>query len=177
MPAPAAEPIQYHIHVVGKWQAPDFHKLRMAAEFLAQNRSNVRATIEGYFEAQYEIRLKKIAGSLGGAFFMCKPSNTLVYAIADDEKALYFANMDRFFEWAEKRFKYEDSTSMLVYKRLANKAQQQNFAKSRRYCQVTFQFGDREAEPVAFELFHKECPRIVNNFLALLQSGKYLGSP
>ncbi len=34
---------------------------------------------------------------------MCKPSNTLVYAIADDEKALYFANMDRFFEWAEKR--------------------------------------------------------------------------
>ncbi len=66
---------------------------------------------------------------------------------------------------------------MLVYKRLANKAQQQNFAKSRRYCQVTFQFGDREAEPVAFELFHKECPRIVNNFLALLQSGKYLGSP
>eukprot|EP00392_Amoebophrya_sp_AT5.2_P002396 g2401.t1 len=175
----ASEPIQYHLKVVGKWQAPDFQKLRAAAEFLATTRSNVKATIEGYFETQYEMRLKKIAHELGGPFFMAKPSNTLVYAIADEEKALYFSNMERFLEWAEKRFKYEDHTSMLVYKRLGNKSQQTNFAKNRRYCQISFQFGgkDKEEEPVCFELFHKECPRIVNNFLALVQSGKYLGAP
>ncbi|CAD7946738.1 unnamed protein product [Amoebophrya sp. A25] len=175
--ASSSDQIQYHIHVVGKWMAPDFHKLRTAAEFLASTRSNVKATVEGYFETQYEMRLKKIAHTLGGAFFLAKPSSTLVYAIADDEKALYFNNMDRFMEWAEKRFKYEDSTSILLYKRMANKSQQQHYAKNRKYCQLTFQFDGKEEEPVAFELFYKECPRVVENFLALVQSGRYLGSP
>ena len=39
---------QYQIFVVGKWQNPFFHKLRTAAEYLTETRSNVSAVIEGY---------------------------------------------------------------------------------------------------------------------------------
>ena len=102
--ASSSDPLSHHIYVVGKWQAPDFHRFRVAAEHLSNSKANVCCTIEGYFEAQYELRLKQIVAEYGGAFYSARPgSGAMVYCLTSDMNALYFATADRFFEWADKR--------------------------------------------------------------------------
>ncbi len=61
----------YHLHVVGKWGDAKFHKLRTCAEWLANEKKGVEATIEGYFDTQYEIRLAALIAQFGGAFVSC----------------------------------------------------------------------------------------------------------
>ena len=100
----SSSPPSYHLHVLGKWQSPEFHRFRSAAENLSNARADCHATIEGYFEAQFEQKLKKVVSDFGGAFIQAKPgSGALVYCLTSAGEALYFATAERFFEWAQKR--------------------------------------------------------------------------
>jgi hypothetical protein len=99
-----------------------------------------------------------IIAKYGGSFVQSKPSQPLVFAETEDS-VLYFANDKRFMEWAAKRFKYEDNTRIIFYKRVANKAHQAVKEKTRRsYCSIALAIGDDPAENVVIELFDEECP-------------------
>lgn len=171
-----APQVKYHIYVIGKVHDPLFQMYRVAAESLAQDRVDVLATVEGYFEAQYEQRLQQVVAEYGGAFAQAKPSAPLVYAEADDDKVLFFANDRRFLDWAFKRFNYEDNTRIIFYKRVASKAHKAQQATSgRSYCALGFQLGDDPQETVHFELFDEECPTIARNFMDLLAKPNFNG--
>lgn len=164
-----------HIFVIGKYHHPLFQKYKVAAEFLAQDRRSVEATVEGYFETQYERRLKEIVDQYGGSFCQSKPSMPLIYAETDDS-VLYFLNETRFFEWAYKRYKYEDHTREIFYKRIGTKMLQSVKEETgRSYCALTICSGDEQKETVHFELFDEECPTLAKNFLELLKSPKFNG--
>jgi len=137
---------QYMIYVYGKFQDPMFQMYAKAALFLSQDRPNVECTVEGYFESQYEQKLRSIVNQYRSSFNQAKPSTALVFAETEDE-ALYFANQKRFFEWATKRFKYEDNTRLIFYKRIGNKALQGvKDATGRSYCALSFAIGEDPAD-------------------------------
>lgn len=170
-----ATDLNYTIYVYGKHQDPVFQSLRVAAESLANDRPNVQAVVESYFESQYEQQLKYVIGKYGGSFLQSKPSSPLVFAETEDS-VLYFANDKRFFEWAAKRFKYEDNTRIIFYKRVGNKALQAVKEKTRRsYVSIAFAIGDDPQETVQFELFDEECPETCKNFLDLCNNAKFDG--
>eukprot|EP00929_Paragymnodinium_shiwhaense_P003361 TRINITY_DN103839_c0_g1_i1.p1 TRINITY_DN103839_c0_g1~~TRINITY_DN103839_c0_g1_i1.p1 ORF type:complete len:320 (-),score=98.88 TRINITY_DN103839_c0_g1_i1:160-1119(-) len=177
---PAAKPVdaadqKYTIYVYGKYQDPIFQSLRVAAESLANDRCNIEAAVEGYFESQYEQQLKFIISKYGGSFAQSKPSAPLVFAESEDS-VLYFANEKRFFEWATKRFQYEDNTRLIFYKRVGNKALQAVKEKTgRSYCTIAFAIDDDPQEAVQLELFDEECPETAKNFLDLMNNAKFDG--
>lgn len=151
---------------------------KKAAENLAMDRIDVVATVEGSFESQYEQKLRHIVNKYGGAFMQAKPSSALIFAETDDDKVLYFLNERRFFEWAFKRFKYEDNTRLIFYKRIGNKSMQAvREASGRSYCAIGIAIGQEERETVHFELFDEECPVLCKNFLDLLESKGFDGHP
>jgi len=169
--------VQYNIFVVGKHQDPFFQSYKVAAEYLSEIRPNVHSNVEGYFETQYEQRLKQIVKQYGGPFIQSKSSAPLVFCETDDEKVLFFLNSQRFFDWAFKRFKYEDKTRQIFYKRIGNKALQSVMENTgRTYCAMAFAIGDEPPETVHFELFDEECPTLAMNFLKLLKNSKFAGS-
>lgn len=174
---PMVEPeIQYKLTVIGKHQDPLFQAYRVAAEYLAESKLNVTCSVEGYFETQYEQRLKAITRQYG-AFIQSKSRDPLIFAETDDEKVLYFLNNQRFFDWAFKRFKYEDKTRQIFYKRIGNKAMQSVMSETgRTYCALAFSIGDSPPEMVHLELFDEECPNLCANFIKLLESPKFDGS-
>lgn len=167
--------IQYQIYVYGKYQDPGFQMYAKAARFLSQDRRNIQATVEGMFESQYEQKLRHIINQYRSSFNQAKPSTALVFAETEDE-VLYFANQKRFFEWAHKRFKYEDNTRLIFYKRIGNKALQGvKEATGRSYCALAFAIGEDPAETVHLELFDEECPVLAENFLKLLEHERFNG--
>jgi cyclophilin family peptidyl-prolyl cis-trans isomerase len=175
---PASVASRYHIFVHGKYQDPLFQMYRVAAEFLAQDRSDVETTVEGYFESQYEQQLRHIVSKYGGPFKQARPSAPLIYAETDDDKVFFFLNDKRFFEWAYKRFKYEDHTNLVFYKRIGNKTyRQQKEVTGRSYFALGIAIGNEPSETVHFELFDEECPNLCSNFLSLLGHPKFNGHP
>lgn len=149
---------------------------KKAAENLANDRLDVTATCTGMFETQYEQQLRHLIDTYGGSFIQAKPSAPLIFAETDDDKVLYFLNEKRFFDWAMKRFKYEDNTRIIFYKRIGNVALQKiREATGRSYCAVAFAIGDEPPETVHFELFDEECPTLARNFLDLLSDQRFEG--
>lgn len=172
-----APPTNYHIHAYGKYADALFQKYRVAAEFLAKERPDVQATVQGFFETQYQQQLKLIKSTYGGSFTQAKPSNAIVFAETDDA-ILYFSNETRFFEWARKRFEYEDNTRVCFYNRIGNKmVQQVKESIGRSYCALGFAVGDQPEEVVHLELFDEECPTLARNFLDLLAKPEFKGHP
>lgn len=169
---------KYHIHVHGKYQDPLFQMYRVAAEFLSQDRSDVEATVEGYFETQYEQQLRYIVNSYGGSFEQSRPSTALVFAETDDDTVLFFLNEKRFFDWAYKRFKYEDHTNLVFYKRIGNKTYKSRKEQTgRSHCALGIQIGDEPQETVHIELFDEECPELARCFLRSLANERFAGHP
>jgi cyclophilin family peptidyl-prolyl cis-trans isomerase len=169
---------KYHIQVYGKYQDPVFQSYKKAAESLTNDRTDVISTVEGMFESQYEQKLRYFIDLYGGSFLQAKPSSALIFAETDDDQVLYFLNEKRFFDWALKRFKYEDNTRLIFYKRIGVKTLQNMRATSgRSYCALGISIGGDPAETVHFELFDEECPVLVRNFLDLLQDPKFEGHP
>jgi len=169
---------KYHIFVYGKHQDPLFHMYRVAAEFLATDRRDVVATVEGFFETQYEQQLRYITNKYEGSFLQSRPSAPIIYVETSDEKVLYFLNEKRFFDWAYKRFKYEDNTRLIFYKRIGNKTSQAVREQTgRSYIALDFVLGDEPKETVHFELFDEECPVLTKNFMDLLQLDRFNGHP
>lgn len=169
-------PAKYNLFVYGKFQDPLFQQYKKAAENLSLDRPDVTATVEGSFESQYEQNLRFVINKYGGSFLQAKPSAPLIFAETDDDKVLYFLNERRFFEWAAKRFQYEDNTRMLFYKRIGNKAiQAVREASGRSYCALGVKIGDEAPETVHIELFDEECPVLAKNFLDLLGNPKFDG--
>lgn len=175
---PIVEPeIQYKLTVIGKHQDPLFQAYREAAEYLAESKPNITCAVEALFETQYEQRLQEVKRQYGSAFTFSKSSAPLVFAETDDDKVLYFLNEQRFFDWAFKRFKYEDKTQAIFYKRRGNKAMQSMMSQTgRTYCALAFSIGDSPPEMVHLELFDEECPQLCANFMKLLESPKFEGS-
>eukprot|EP00747_Dinoflagellata_sp_TGD_P162087 gnl/TRDRNA2_/TRDRNA2_179292_c0_seq1.p1 gnl/TRDRNA2_/TRDRNA2_179292_c0~~gnl/TRDRNA2_/TRDRNA2_179292_c0_seq1.p1 ORF type:complete len:339 (+),score=62.98 gnl/TRDRNA2_/TRDRNA2_179292_c0_seq1:129-1019(+) len=169
---------RYHIKVYGKHHDPLFQMYKVAAEHLASSRNDVDATVEGFFEAQYEQQLRYMINKYGSAFHQSKPSSPLIFAETDDDKILYFLNEKRFLDWANKRFKYEDHTNAILYKHVGNKALAATKADTgRSYCALSFTLGEDAPEIVHFELFDEECPVLCKNFLDLLELPKFNGNP
>lgn len=169
-------PAKYHIQVYGKYQDPLFQMYKKAAENLSMDCVDVAATVESSFESQYEQKLRHLINKYGGPFLQAKPSSALVFAETDDDKVLYFLNERRFFEWAFKRFKYEDNTRLIFYKRIGNKSiQAARECTGRSYCAIAVTIGSEERETVHFELFDEECPVLAKNFLDLLDSKGFEG--
>eukprot|EP00928_Gymnodinium_smaydae_P061339 TRINITY_DN45437_c0_g1_i1.p1 TRINITY_DN45437_c0_g1~~TRINITY_DN45437_c0_g1_i1.p1 ORF type:complete len:384 (-),score=112.24 TRINITY_DN45437_c0_g1_i1:163-1314(-) len=134
----------YHIYVYGKHKDPLFQKYRVAAESLAEENRNVEATIEGFFETQYEQQLRQLIATYGASFAQCKPNAPIIFA-ETEESILYFATEQRFFDWALKRFKYEDHTRLFFYRRVAQKAFQQAQERSgRSYCSMAFSVAEED---------------------------------
>jgi cyclophilin family peptidyl-prolyl cis-trans isomerase len=171
------EEIHYKITVVGKHQDPLFQAYRVAVEYLAESKATITCAVEGYFETQYEQKMKQYIRQYGAAFIQSKSSTPLIFAETDDDKVLYFLNAQRFFDWAAKRFKYEDKTRTIFYKRIGNKAMQSMMSETgRTYCALAFTIGDSPPEVVHLELFDEECPNLAANFIKLLDSPKFDGS-
>jgi cyclophilin family peptidyl-prolyl cis-trans isomerase len=169
-------PAKYTISVYGKYQDPQFQMFKKAAENLSMDRIDVAANVEGCFESQYEQQLRHLINKYGGPFVQAKPSAPLIFAETDDDKVLYFLNDKRFFEWAYKRFKYEDNTRLIFYKRIGIKSLQAvREATGRSYCALSVTMGDEQPETVHFELFDEECPVLAKNFLDLLADSRFDG--
>lgn len=171
-------PAKFTIFVYGKLQDPLFQMYKKAAENLSADNGDVAAVVEGTFESQYEQNLRHVINKYGGSFMQAKPSAALVFAETDDDKVLFFLNEKRFFEWAYKRFRYEDNTRLIFYKRIGNKSIQATRENSgRSYCAIGVTIGDEQPETVHFELFDEECPVLAKNFLELLADPKFEGNP
>jgi cyclophilin family peptidyl-prolyl cis-trans isomerase len=171
-------PPKYTIFVYGKYQDPLFQQYKKAAENLSLDRLDCAAVVEGMFESQYEQQLRHLINKYGGSFAQAKPSAPLVFAETDDDKVLYFLTEKRFFEWAFKRFKYEDNTRLLFYKRIGNKCiQAVREGSGRSYCAIGVTIGNDQPETVHFELFDEECPVLAKNFIELLSHQKFDGHP
>jgi len=169
----------YHIYVYGKLHDARFQMCRAAAEELARDRGHIKCTIEGLFEAQYEQKLRFIVGKYGGSFAQSKPEAPLIFAETDDS-VLYFQNEQRFFDWALKRFKYEDPTPtpLITYKEIGSQAvKAKKDQAGRSYCALAFAIGRGPQETVHLELFDEECPILCRNFLDLLVLPKFNGHP
>lgn len=167
----------YHIYVYGKYADPLFQRYRVAADCLAAERPNITATVEGFFETQYEQQLRYTVNKYGGTFRQSRPSAPLIFAETEDS-ILYFANEDRFMQWAIKRFKYEDSTRLIFYKRIGTKAFKGVKERSgRSYCALGIQVAGEPKEVVHLELFDEDCPRLARNFIELLNSRRFNGHP
>lgn len=167
---------KYHIFVYGKLQDPLFQMYKVAAEFLARDRRLVEATVEGNFETQSEQKIRFIINKYGGSFEQAKPSMPIVFAETEDA-TLYFLNEKRFFDWAYKRFKYEDNTRLIFYKRIGNKALQSlKVASGRTYCALGIAVDEDPKELVHLELFDEECPVLAQNFLKLLSHASFDGN-
>jgi cyclophilin family peptidyl-prolyl cis-trans isomerase len=172
------QPPKLHIQLYGKFQDPLFQMYKKAAEALANDRLDIAATCQGMFESQYEQQLRHLIDTYGGSFVQAKPSAPLIFAETDDDQVLYFLNEKRFFEWAFKRFKYEDHTRLIFYKSLGNKCLKNvRAASGRSYCAISFAIGDEPPETVHFELFDEECPILARNFLDLLTDQRFEGHP
>jgi len=169
-------PAAYTIFVHGKYQDPLFQQYKKAAENLSQDRADVVAVVESCFESQYEQQLRHVINKYGGPFLQARPSAPLIFVETGDDKVLYFLNEKRFFEWAFKRFKYEDNTRLIFYKRIGNKAiQSAREATGRSYCAIGVTIGNEQPETVHFELFDEECPVLAKNFVDLLQDPRFDG--
>mmetsp|Transcript_127453 Transcript_127453/g.366593 ORF Transcript_127453/g.366593 Transcript_127453/m.366593 type:complete len:303 (+) Transcript_127453:115-1023(+) len=167
----------YKLYVYGKYADPLFQKYKNAATFLAGDRPNVEAVVEGFYETQFEQQVKLIVSTYGDHFNQCKPTAPIIFA-ETDENILYFANEERFMQWAWKRFKYEDRTRLIFYKKLGMKARMQTRENSgRSYCAISVAIGDEPRETVHLELFDEQCPELVGNFIALLQKEQFNGHP
>jgi cyclophilin family peptidyl-prolyl cis-trans isomerase len=167
----------YHITLVGKHADPNHQKLRACLESLAETSSYVTATIEEYFETQYEYRLRDLVVKYGEAFKQAKPMYPLVYAENANGVVLWFKSPDSFLMWCKKRFRYEDTVNFLFYKRRANKAQIGKMIDSpRQYALIGLSVGGAPCERVSLELFSDALPVTVRKFVALLRHRPFLGS-
>lgn len=165
---------KYHIFVIGKYQDQRFQQLKAAAEYIAVERPEVQTTVEAYFETQYEQRLKELIAEYGSSFKQSKPSGPLIFAETDDDQVLYFSTDKRFFDWAQKRFKYEDNSSLVIYRQRGGKAlAAAKRGTGRSYVTLTLQIGSEAAESVIIELFDEECPMMTKNFLDLLAMNNF----
>lgn len=165
----------YHIFVYGKYADPLFQKYRVAACFLAKDRPNIKTTVEGFFETQYERQHRYLVSKYGGSFSQSKSSSALIFAETDDS-ILFFVNEERFMQWAMKRFHYEDNTRLIFYKRVGQKARNKVKASTgRSYCSLSLQIGDEMKEMVHLELFDEYCPILARNFLELLKNANFNG--
>jgi len=169
-------PAKYTFYVYGKYQDPLFQMYSKAATNLSMDRTDVVAKVEGSFESQYEQNLRRIIDTYGGSFLQARPSAPLIYIETDDDKVLYFLNDKRFFEWAYKRFQYEDNTRLIFYKRIANKHfQSVRDSTGRSYCAISLTVGSEQPETIHLELFDEECPVLCKNFLDLLSDPRFDG--
>lgn len=153
----------YHIYVYGKYQDPVFHQAKVCAESLSTDRVDVTATVEAFFETQYEQQLRSVVRQHGGAFEQAKRGAPLIFAETEDA-VLYFLNIDRFLDWALKRFKYEDSTRLVFYKRIGSKALEQAKERSgRTYCEISFLI-EEESQAKQTRLQENLCKVVVVGF-------------
>lgn len=167
----------YHITLVGKYADPNHQKIKACLEYLAETSSYVTAVIEEYFETQYEFRLRQLVVRYGEAFKQAKAMYPLVYAENHHGVVLWFKNPDSFFEWCQKRFRYEDTVNFLFYKRRANKAQIAQMMNSpRQYAAIGLSVAGAPVERVSIELFADAVPATVRSFISLLGYGPFLGS-
>lgn len=170
-------PAPIHIYLYGKHQDPTFQRLKAAADHLAAEHQSVKATVEAFFDTQYEQHLRHVVAHYGGSFSQAKASAPLAFVEADD-KILYFASDKWFLEWLLLRYKYEDTTSFLLYKRMGVKALQAAKEQSgRSCCALTIQVGAEAKETVQLQLFDEVAPELARNFLKLLSHPKFDGSP
>jgi len=151
--------------------------LKAAAEHLATEHQGVKATVEAFFDTQYEQHLRHVVAHYGGNFAQAKASAPLAFVEADD-KILYFATDKLLLEWLLVHYKYEDNTSFLLYKRMGVKALQAAKEQSgRSCCGLTIQVGDEAKETVQLQLFDEAAPELARNFLKLLSNPKFDGHP
>eukprot|EP00434_Breviolum_minutum_P008190 symbB.v1.2.007221.t1/scaffold441.1/size205278/8 len=181
LPQPGAAqkqpPPPIHIYLYGKHQDPTFQLLKAAAEHLATEHQGVKATVEAFFDTQYEQHLRHVVAHYGGNFAQAKASAPLAFVEADD-KILYFATDKLLLEWLLVHYKYEDNTSFLLYKRMGVKALQAAKEQSgRSCCGLTIQVGDEAKETVQLQLFDEAAPELARNFLKLLSNPKFDGHP
>jgi cyclophilin family peptidyl-prolyl cis-trans isomerase len=171
-PVPSAT--GYHIYVYGKHLDPLFQKYKTAAESLAKERPEIQATVQGFFETQYEQQLKYIISTYGGSFSQATPDAPIIFAETDDAM-LYFADETRFFDWAFKRFDYEDHTGWTEYNAMGTKMYKEvQESMGRSYCALALTVGEAR-EVVQLELFDEECPNLCRNFLTLLAKDEFNG--
>jgi cyclophilin family peptidyl-prolyl cis-trans isomerase len=167
----------YVVHVVGKYSDPNFQQVKAAVEHLSATTSYVQCVVEPYFETQFELRLKQLVVQYGDAMKQAKALHPLIYAETHTKKILYFKTPESFFEWAHKRFRYEDTVNFLFYKRRANKAQLGRMIESgRRYATLGLSIAGAPTEYVSLELFSDALPVTVRKFVALLRHRPFLGS-
>jgi len=166
-----------HIHLYGKYNDPVFQRERVAVEFLAQDNQLIEATIQGFFETQYEQHLRHVVSQYGGSFEQSKPSAPLIFAETDDT-VLYFSSEKRFFDWVLRRFRYEDNTRVIFYRQIGKTALQNIKDRSgRSYCALGIAIGREEVQTIQLELFDEECPVLARNFLDLLLDPKFEAHP
>merc|ERR550514_280144 len=169
---------QYKLSVIGKHQDPLFQQYARAVTYLAESKENISCRVEAYFETQFEQRLNQVKWQMGGAFVhWAKPSAALVWGECEDGTVLFFRDHQKFFDWAFKRFKYEDNTNRALYKRFGNKAHRAAMdATGRTYVNLSFQINKEPPEKVTFELFDEECPETCKIFRGMLEDPKFHGS-
>jgi len=166
-----------HIFVYGNYEDPIYQMLKAAAEFLAAEKEGVSATVEGFFQAQYEQHQRYVVDKYGGSFSQSEPGAALVF-VETDEQVIFFANQKNFVEWAGHKYNYEDNTSLSEYESMGSTALQAMKAGSgRSYCAVSVSINGGAKERVEFELFDEETPNLAKNFIKLLANPKFNGHP
>jgi cyclophilin family peptidyl-prolyl cis-trans isomerase len=144
-------PESYHIFVYGRHADGIFQKYKVAAEYLSQEFPHVEATVEGFFETQYEQQLKHLVRHYGGSFAQAKVNAPLVFAETPDA-ILFFATGEKFLDWALRRFKYEDTTHKGIYRRVsALELEQVKQRSGRSYVSLGFNITESQAKQERFD--------------------------
>jgi len=169
------QPLQ--IFVYGNYEDPIFQMLKAAAEYLAAEKEGVSATVEGFFQTQYEQHQRYIIDKYGGSFSQSERGAALVYVETDGE-VLFFANQMDFVEWAGHKWKYEDNTLLSEYESMGLAAVQAvKGGSGKSYCAVSVSINGGPKEKVELELFNEETPNLAANFIKLLADPKFNGHP
>lgn len=170
-------PAPVRIFVYGNYEDPVYQMLKVAAEFLAAEKEGVSATVEGFFQTQYEQHQRYVIDKYKGSFSQSEQGAALVFVETDDQ-ILFFANQKNFVEWAEHKWKYEDNTSLSEYESIGSEALKAvKTGSGRTYASMSVSINGGAKEKVEFELFDEETPNLVKNFTKLLASPKFNGHP
>ena len=150
----------YHLTLAGIVSDPAYHKCLTCIKEL-QNKGKVTSTFLQFFPTQWDDYLKNIQNELKGNFYQHKGSPLVIL-----NGNVYLGGEDSFVEWALQTFRYTDSTSTMIYKKLAGDCYKNaiNNTPGRSYVYMDINTGANLASKVIIELFDDVAPKTCENF-------------
>jgi hypothetical protein len=157
----------YHIILAGIISDEDYHAcIQCIKELKTKYPTRISSTELAFFPTQWDQYLKQLQTQLKGEFYIHRGS-----PIAFVNGCQYIGGKVSFLEWALQEFRYTDSSSNLIYKKLASDAYRNaiNNTPGRSYVWMKINPAASMGSKVLIELFEDICPKTCENFKKLCE--------